>query len=42
MQYFRGDNSVLINREATSYDRLATVISRGKIGEVLDAAVKLV
>lgn len=42
VQYFRGDNSVLINREATSYDRIATVISRGKIGEVLDAAVKLV
>ena len=42
VQYFRGENSILINREATYYDRNATVISRGKIGEVLDAAVKMV
>ena len=40
VQFYSGDRLVLINRERTHYDSHADVISRDKIGEVLDAAVK--
>ena len=36
IRYFRGDNIVLINRDATSMDSIATLIIRDKVGEVLD------
>lgn len=35
LHYFQGDHMVLINREATPYDRKADLIFRDKIGEVL-------
>ncbi len=41
VQFYSGDRLVLINREKTHYDGNANVISRDKIGEVLDAAVRL-
>ncbi len=41
VQFYKGNRLVLINREKTAYDRYASVISRDKIGEVLDAAVRL-
>ena len=41
VRYYRGNRLVLINRQETSYDAYARVISRDKVGEVLDAAVKL-
>ncbi|QRN86639.1 NAD-dependent protein deacylase [Clostridia bacterium] len=37
VQYFTGKNLVFINLEATGMDQWATMIIRGKIGEVLDA-----
>lgn len=36
IRYFRGDNIVLINRDTTSMDSIATLIIRDKVGEVLD------
>lgn len=41
VRFYRGNRLVLINRERTHYDGNANVISRDRIGEVLDAAVKL-
>ncbi len=38
--YFRGQNLVLINKTATSYDREATLIIRDSIGKVLKEAVE--
>lgn len=35
LQYFRGDNLILINRDPTPYDRQADLLLRGPIGEVL-------
>ncbi len=35
IRYFRGDNIVLINRDATQMDSIATLIIREKVGEVL-------
>jgi NAD-dependent deacetylase len=35
IRYFRGDNIVLINRDATAMDSIATLIIREKVGEVL-------
>lgn len=38
IEYFNGDTLVLINRDATTYDRAAQLIIRGKIGETLQKA----
>ena len=35
IRYFRGDNIILINRDATQMDSIATLIIRDKVGEVL-------
>ena len=40
IQYFRGENLVLINKTATPYDRAATLIIRDNIGKVLSEAVE--
>ncbi len=39
VRYFTGDRLVLINREPTDYDHLATLVVREPIGEALGAAV---
>ncbi len=36
IDYFSGEDIVLINRDATQRDRIATLIIRDRIGEVLD------
>jgi len=36
IRYFRGNNIVLINRDVTPMDSIATLIIREKVGEVLD------
>ena len=36
IRYFRGNNLVLINRDATSMDSIATLVIRDKVGEVMD------
>lgn len=41
VNYFRGNDIILINREPTAYDRKASVVSRGKIGEVLSGALEI-
>ena len=41
IRYFRGGNIVLINRDETQYDDMASLIFRGSIGEVLEKAVNL-
>ncbi|MBO4261541.1 MAG: NAD-dependent protein deacylase [Clostridia bacterium] len=41
VRYYKGNRLVLINRQETSYDADAAVVSRDKVGLVLDAAVKL-
>ena len=41
VNYFRGNDVILINREPTAYDRNATVVSRGRIGEVLSGALEI-
>ena len=38
--YFRGNNIVLINRDETQYDSMATLVFRDSIGEVLSETVK--
>lgn len=35
LHYFRGEDLVLINRDATPYDSMATLILHDKVGEVL-------
>lgn len=35
IRYFRGNNIVLINRDATAMDSIATLIIRDKVGEVM-------
>jgi len=40
IQYFRGGNIVLINRDATPYDRKASLVFRDKIGDVMSEAVR--
>lgn len=40
VRYFRGENTVLINRDETSFDGMASLIFRESIGEVLQEAVK--
>lgn len=37
VDYFRGDDIVLINRDATAKDHIASLVIRDKIGEVLGA-----
>ena len=37
LRYYRGSDLVLINRDATPYDREATLVIREKVGEVLGA-----
>ena len=39
IQYFKGENFVLINKSSTPYDRTASLIYRDPIGEVLGACV---
>ena len=39
IRYFRGNNIVLINRDATAMDSIATLIIRDKVGEVLDKII---
>ena len=39
IRYFRGNNIVLINRDVTPMDSIATLIIRDKIGEVLDKII---
>ncbi len=41
VRYYQGNRLVLINRQKTHFDVNANVISRDKVGEVLDAAVRL-
>ncbi|MBR6498746.1 MAG: NAD-dependent protein deacylase, partial [Clostridia bacterium] len=36
LDYFRGKNLVLINRDPTPADSRASLLIRGKVGEVLD------
>lgn len=40
LRYFRGKSIVLINRDATPYDNLATLVIREPVGKTLAAAVK--
>ncbi len=40
IRYFRGRNIVLINRDETQYDGMASLIFRESIGEVLEETVK--
>lgn len=40
IRYFRGENTVLINRDETPFDGMASLIFRESIGEVLQEAVK--
>ena len=40
VNYYRGDNIVLINKDYTGLDNSADIIFRDKIGEVLAEAVK--
>ena len=35
VRYFRGDDLILINRDETSMDRIATLVIHDKVGEVL-------
>jgi len=37
LDYFRGKNLVLINRDPTPADKKATLVIRGKVGEILGA-----
>lgn len=37
IRYFRGDRMVLINRDATPYDKIADLVIHDKVGEVLSA-----
>lgn len=39
IDYFRGKNLVLINKDSTSYDNRANLVIHDKVGEVLKAAV---
>ena len=41
IRYFNGKNLVIINKEITPYDNMATLIIKGKIGEVLSQVVDL-
>ncbi len=40
VNYYRGNDIVLINKDATGFDGSADIIFRDKIGEVLDEALK--
>ncbi len=40
LRYFKGSNIVLINRDETQYDNMATLVFRDSIGEVLSETVK--
>ena len=37
IRYFGGDKMVLINRDATPYDKIADLVIHDKVGEVLSA-----
>ena len=41
IRYFGGENLVLVNREPTQYDGMATLIFRESVGQVLEDTVKL-
>ncbi len=42
IRYFSGEKIVLINRDATQYDSIASLVFRDSIGEVMSSAVKLI
>ncbi len=42
IRYFKGDKIVLINRDETSYDNIATLVFRDSIGQILSETVKRV
>lgn len=42
LRYFKGDNIVLINRDETQYDEMATIVFRDSIGEVLSKTLNAV
>lgn len=42
LRYFRGNNIVLINRDETQYDEMATLVFRDSIGEVLSKTLNAV
>ena len=42
LRYFKGDNIVLINRDETQYDEMATLVFRDSIGEVLSKTLNAV
>ncbi|MGN0493355.1 MAG: SIR2 family NAD-dependent protein deacylase, partial [Acutalibacteraceae bacterium] len=39
IRYFKGENIVLINRDETRYDGMATLVYRESIGEVLEKVI---
>ena len=39
LQYFRGEALVLINRDSTPYDYMATVVFNEDLGDLLDKAI---
>ncbi|MGN0492086.1 MAG: NAD-dependent protein deacylase [Acutalibacteraceae bacterium] len=41
IRYFKGENIVLINRDETRYDGMATIVFRESIGEVLESVMLL-
>jgi len=40
IQYYNGNQLVLINKSETSYDRYANIVIRDSIGETLDAVIR--
>lgn len=42
LRYFKGDNIVLINRDETQYDEMATIVFRDSIDEVLSKTLNAV
>ena len=39
IRYFKGESIVLINRDETQYDGMATLVFRESIGEVLESVM---
>lgn len=39
IRYFKGESIVLINRDETQYDSMATLVFRESIGEVLESVL---
>ena len=40
LEYFNGDNLVLINKSETSYDRRASLVIQDSIGAVMDTVLQ--